>query len=218
MAISVRKGRALKRKLETGVRAFAWYAGWVGAFALALCGLLWLAPASTWDGALGLKASHWPVYTLVALVTAGLLGWNFVESGQDRIEKRVGRGVSAVLFVVLPLFCLASTLWPDALSREIGTGRDHPVWLFVRWYPPLCTIACAAVFLSWKSRPRKRVYWDRGLGYALLLAPYAVLFAVLELGVRLQWLDASHRETIDALGSAAIVLQIVLTFFVSAGD
>lgn len=218
MAISVRKGKALKRKFDAAVRWFAWHAGWAGAFALALCGLLWLAPRDTWDGIAGLRADNWPVYAMVALVTSSLLGWSFVNIGQDRVQKRVGKGVSAVAFVVLPLFCLANTLWPDALAGEIGNDRQHPVWLFVRWYPPLVTMLCAAVFLGWKSRPRKRVYWDRGAGYALLLAPYALLFAVLELGVHLDWVNQAHRQTVDALGSSAIVLQIVVAFFISAGD
>ncbi len=219
MAISVRKGRALKRRFDAGVRSFAWYTGWVGAAGFALCGLLWLAPQSAWDGTLGLRASQWPVYAIVTLVAASLLGWSFVNIGQDRLEKRIGRGLSALCFVVLPLFCLANTLWPAAMTSEIGTDhRHHPVWLFVRWYPPLVTMTCAGVFLAWKSKPRKRVYLDRALGFAVLLAPYAILFAVMELGVHLDWLDESRRRTLDALGSAAIVLQIVVAFFISATD
>ncbi|MBE7490928.1 MAG: hypothetical protein HS108_04125 [Planctomycetes bacterium] len=218
MAISVRKGKTLKRRFDAAARWLAWHVGWAGAVALTLCGLLWLAPAESWDGVAGLRASHWPVYAMVALMTASLLGWSFVEAGQDRIEHRVGKGVSAVLFVVLPVFCLACTLWPGALEREIGPDRGHPLWLAVRWYPPLLTMLCAAVFLTWKSRPRRRVYWDRGAGYALLLAPYALLFAVLELGVRWQWLSDAHGRTLSELGSAAIVLQIVAAFVIGAAD
>jgi hypothetical protein len=44
------------------------------------------------------------------------------------------------------------------------------------------------------------------------------LFAALELGVYLSWLDESWRETLVALGSTAIVLQLVLAFFISAPD
>jgi len=218
MAVSVRKARALKRKFDAGVRTFAWYAGWLGAVSLALCGLLWLAPPSSWDGAAGLRAENWPIYAMLSLITASLLGWSFVNMGQDRLQKRLGKSVSAVLFVILPLFCLANTLWPAALESEIGASHSHPVWIFIRWYPPLATIGCAAVFLSWKSRPRKRVYWDRGAGYALLLAPYALLFAVLELGVHLDWVSAAHRETLSKLGNLALVLQIVVAFFISAGE
>lgn len=218
MAISVRKGRALKRKFDAAVRTFAWYTGWAGAVALALCGLLWLAPADSWDGLLGLDAQRWPLYAMIALVASSLLGWSFVNIGQDRVQNRVGKGLSAVAFVVLPLFCLANTLWPAALASEIGNDRQHPVWLFIRWYPPLVTMVCTAVFLTWKSKPRKRVYLDRGAGYALLLAPYALLFAVLELGVHLNWLDSARQETLEALGSSAIVLQIVIAFFISASD
>lgn len=210
-----RRLRALKRRFDAVVVAIAWYAGWAGLAALLGLLALRVLPAGAWDIMPGLRAEHWPVYAMVALITAGLLGFSLVNRGQDRIKKRLGSTMSAIVFAMLPLLCLAATLWA-LYAREQPSGG--PWWLFVRWYPPVVTILCAATFLAWKARPRKHVYVERGFGYALLLAPYALLFATLELGVQFSWLDESWRETLTALGSTAIVLQLVLAFFISTPD
>lgn len=216
---SYRAVRALKQRLDTVVRGIAWLVGWLGAALLLVCGLLYMLPNAAWDGRFGLRADQWPMFAMVALILASLLGWGFVNQGQDRVQKKLGRPASIVLFLALPVACLLATLWPERVEAITG-ARDarHPLWFCVRWYPPLVTVSCAMVFLAWKSRPRRHVYWDRGLGYVLLLTPYALLFAVLELGVHMQWLDASRRETLHALGSAALVLQVVLAFFIGAPD
>lgn len=205
-----RRLRALKRRFDAALVAFAWYAGWLGVSALAACLLVAALPNALWDGLFGLQAESWPLYAMISLMVAGLLGFSLVNQGQDRIKRLAGPVMSALLFAILPLGCLAVSLWPE--------WADGGIRLFARWYPPAITVLCAAVFLAWKARPRKHVYLERGLGYALLLAPYALLFATMELGLHMNWLDDSRRETITQLGSAAIVLQVVLAFFIGGTE
>ena len=213
-----RNARALKKRFDAFVRELAFWGGWAGIGLCLLCGLLWLLPESSWDGVLGLTAGSLPVYTVLALALAALAGWRFVNAGQDRITRRVGRNVGRVAFVALPLACLAIGWFLEPVSRWTGfEPPSHPFWIVVRWYPPVAALVCAAVFLAWKSRPRRNVLWDRGLWYALLLLPYALLFATLELGLHVDWFEAQHRETVRSLGSHAIILQLLLAYFVG-GD
>lgn len=75
----------------------------------------------------------------------------------------------------------------------------------------------AAVFLGWKAKPRRYVYLDRALGYALLFTPYALLFAYLALGVYLGWIDDALHQTLASAGGYALVLQLVFAYFIG-GD
>ena len=215
---SIRKASRAKKSFDGLVQAVAWYSGWVGFGLLLLCGLLWLLPIETWDGVLALQADRLPLYTLIALLMASLLGWRLVNFGEDRLKRNFGRHVNLVLFVILPVACILAE-WLQAHVTD-ATGMqppNHPFWLFVRWYPIVLISVCAVVFLLWKSRPRKRVYFDRGVGYVILLTPYALLFAFLELGLRLDWLDTHMRETFSAAGQYTIALQLIVAYFIG-GD
>lgn len=215
---SIRKASRAKKSFDRGVQAFAWYAGWVGFGLLVLCGLLWLLPRDAWDGVLALKARSLPLYTLVALLMASLLGWRLVNLGEDRLKRNFGKQVNLVLFVILPIGCILAELLQSHVADSTGMQPpDHPFWLFVRWYPIALICVSAGVFLMWKSRPRKRVYFDRGVGYVMLLTPYALLFAFLELGLRMDWLDTHLRETFSAAGQYTIALQLVVAYFIG-GD
>lgn len=214
---AARSLRARKRAFDDSVKAGSWWVGWFGMGLLALVGLLWLIPHSVWDGTLGLRAERLPVYTMVAMLLASLVGWLYVNKGEDRIKKQLGRHVNLALFVVLPLACMAAGLLQDWLMRQTDWPQGHPFWLFVHWYPSLLVVVCAAVFLAWKAKPRKHVYLDRGLGYTLLFLPYALLFAFLVLRVRLDFVGESMQETMAAMGRYALVGQLVIAYFIG-GD
>ena len=212
MAASIRKARTLKRRFDAGVRLAAWYAGWCGFALLAGCALLWLLPDDLWDGTLGLKHKQWPLYTMIALLTASLVGWCYINNGQDRIKDRAGKLIGALMFLVLPLACMALDLLRDHLPFEAAA----PVWFFVRWYPPALIILCAAVFLLWKAKPRKHVYLERGLGFAVLFLPYALLFTYMALGVHVDWIDGPMHETLAQAGAYALVIQLVCAHFIGS--
>lgn len=215
---SARSARARKRAFDNAVKAFAWYAGWVGMALLAIVGLLWLLPRDSWDGMAGLDAAHLPIYTLVALLMASLVGWWYINKGEDRIKQRIGRTLHIVAFVVVPLACMAAGFLQATIADATNMQPPgHPFWLFVRWYPPVLVLICAAVFLAWKARPRRHVYLDRGLGYALLFLPYALLFAYLAADVYVDWLDDSLHDTLASAGGYAIVMQLVFAYFIG-GD
>jgi hypothetical protein len=208
---SARKVSARKKAFDAFVKTLAWYVGWVGMILLAACGVLWLAP-----GALGgVTAERLPMYTMGAILMASFVGWLYVNKGQDRIKKHLGRAVNIVLFLLIPTACMIAGFAQDPIVDATGWQPPaHPFWLVVHWYPIALVIVCAAVFLGWKSKPRKHVYLDRGAGYALLFAPYALLFVYLSLGVHLDWVEASMRETLTAMGQYAIAIQLIMTFFI----
>lgn len=212
---SIRKARRTKRRFDEFVENVAWYSGWCGLALLLACGLLWLIPHDLWDGTLSLRDDRLPIYTVVALMLASLVGWGYVNSGEDRIRRRVGRPVDLTLFVILPLVCILAGLLQGWLADQTGMRPpDHPFWLFVRWYPPLIVAVSALAFLLWKSRPRKRLYFDRALGYALLLTPYALMFAFLELQLRLDWINQPMQETLNSLGRYSLSAQLIVAYFV----
>ncbi|MBX3458520.1 MAG: hypothetical protein KF696_00990 [Planctomycetes bacterium] len=215
---AARSARARKRAFDKLVKAFAWYTGWFGMALLALCGLLWLIGPEHVDGMLGLRAAHMPLYTMTALIAASLLGWWYINKGEDRIKQHIGRTAGLVLFVILPLACMAAGLLQAHVADSTGWHPPgHPFWLIVRWYPPLLVMVSAAVFLGWKAKPRRYVYLDRALGYALLFTPYALLFAYLALGVYLGWIDDALHQTLASAGGYALVLQLVFAYFIG-GD
>lgn len=215
---SIRKAKRFKRRFDGSVESFAWYVGWFGVALLAACVALWAVPERHWDGWLNLKAARLPVYTMVSLLCASLVGWRYVNMGEDRLSRMFGRQFSLWVFLVVPMFCLVSELVSGPIADATGMHPlDHPFWQFVRWYPPVVIALCGLTFLMWKSKPRKRVYFDRGAGYALLLVPYALLFAFMHLGVRLEWLDESMRETLSSLGQWSVALQLVVAYFVKSG-
>ncbi len=212
---TARDAKAFKRTFDALVRTLAWYVGWFGMFALIALGMLWLLPREQWQHVL--PPDRLATCTVIALLFASLVGWSYVNQGEDRIRRRIGKQANLVAFVVVPIACLLAELLARPISDATGMHPPHhPFWVFVRWYPPALIVLSAAVFMLWKSKPRKRVYFDRGVGYAVLLTPYALLFAYMVVGVYVDWLDRSLHETLAPAGGYAIAIQLVMAYFVGS--
>ena len=152
---------------------------------------------------------------MMSLALASLLGWTCVHDGQGRIQRRLPRAVAALLFVVLPIGCaLLSLAGPRRIESWGGPAPSHWIWPCVRWYGPVAVVANLVAFVTWKARGR----YGRGAWFALLIAPYAALFAYLVFGVDVAGLDEAHHATMSALGSWAVALQLALAFFVGGRD
>jgi hypothetical protein len=191
------------------VRTAARVLGWLGILLLAACWLLAVTPDQGWPG--WLDPTHLPIYVSLSLVLACMLGWAFVEEGQEHIERAVGAVVSVALFVVLPVACAAlGVLASNPFGIGWGPPPTHWVHPLARWYGPSLVVVSLVVFLRRKSRAGRA----RGVWFGLLVAPYVALFAWLVLGVRVGGLDEAHEATVHSLGAWAIALQLALAFFV----
>jgi hypothetical protein len=212
---TARNAKAFKRTFDTVVRTLAWYVGWAGMFVLIALGMLWLLPQQHWQHVL--PPDRLPVYTVVALLFASLVGWSYVNQGEDRIRRRIGKQPNLVAFVIIPIACLLAEVLARPIAEATGMQPPHhPFWIFVRWYPPALIALSAAVFMLWKSKPRKRIYLDRGIAYAALLTPYALLFAYMVVGVYVDWLDQPMHETLAPAGGYAIAIQLVMAYFIGS--
>ncbi|MCG3133241.1 MAG: hypothetical protein HMLKMBBP_00366 [Planctomycetes bacterium] len=204
---------AIPKRIDDRVRPFAQAAGWAGIAALAACLALRGASADAWP--FGLGPSDFPVCVTVSLVAASLLGWSFMQEGQARIERAVGRGASLALFVFAPLAAAAAG-WIEHRSELPDETRRawSAAFAAARWYAPAVVAAGLVAFFVRGTRVRAlRTAWR-----ATLALPYAALLAALVFGVRLPWvgdeLRAALGETLGSLGTGAVALQIVLAWFV----
>jgi hypothetical protein len=181
-----------------------------GAFGILMllgCGVLAWTPASNWPSRLSPQLL--PIYLMVSLTMASLLGWTFVNDGQARIARWMPKPVAALFFVVLPVICAVLGLVGEEFVRSYA-GPDRPwVWLVVHWYGPVLIVLNLLAFHSWKSDGK-----GNGVLFFLLVLPYLALLCFLVFGVRIEALDSVHRTTLAALGSWALALQLVLAFFV----
>lgn len=204
----IEQAATIPKRLDARIQPFAVAAGWCG-----VAGLLWLAwlsrqPSGDWP--FGMERARLAVYVTVALVMASLLGWSFMQQGQAKIERRIGRGAALWLFGILPVAAAAITLAdqhlaiPDAERAEWST-----VFLVARWYSPAAVVASLWMFLEGKSRRAPQF----ALHLALLL-PFAALLGAVVFGFHVPFVDESLRETLRTLGAGAIALQILLAWFV----
>lgn len=199
------------------------YPGARVAGALGLCVLaVWAAlrfalPAERWEQAL--DPDHLPVLLAIGLCAASLLGWASMSEGLRRVRARLGRPPCSVLFVLLPMLCAVLTLLSaqEWIAPEEWPGAALVV-PFLRWYPPALVVLFVAVNLTAIARDEQRGGPRAALGEAALCIPYALLLLAFVLGT---WASAELRdsleETIEAMGSGAIVLQVGLAWFISAG-
>jgi hypothetical protein len=202
----------LKSEVDAFVRPAARVAGAAGIAMLAGCGVLAATPREEWPA--WLSPERLPVYVMVSLAVASLLGWTFVSDGQSRIRRRLGARVSLWAFVVLPIsFAILGLVGAGPVSAVGGPAPSHWFWRVVRWYGPVLVVVSLVAFLTWKSRGR----YGRGAWFVLLITPYAALFADLVLHLRVAALEEAHGTAVRALGSWAVTLQLALAFFVG-GD
>ena len=198
----------LPRRLDAKVEPVAAAIGWVGVVAIAALAVLAFLPDDTWP--FGMERARLPIYGTIALVLASLLGWTFMQNGQARIERRIGRRASLWAFAILPLVAAIVTF---AVEHAFVAGATHGTWsvvvLTARWYAPTAVVVSVAAFLSAKSGRRRTL-----LVYVALLAPFGALVLALVFGFRLPFIDASLHETLRSLGSGAVALQILLAWFV----
>ena len=200
----------VKSKIGEAVRPTARVLGALGVGLLVGCGVLALTPPDAWPR--GLAPRLLPVYTMVSLTIASLLGWCFVSDGQKRISRRLPESVAAFAFVAMPIVCAILGLFGERVVTSMTNARWP--WHVVHWYGPVLVVLNLVAFLTWKSRGRS----GRGVWFALLVAPYAALFAYFVFGVRISGIDGVHHTTLAALGSWALALQLVLSFFVGGGE
>jgi hypothetical protein len=202
----------VKSKFEEFIRPTARFLGFVGLAMLVGCLVLSTTPREEWPA--HLAPARLPTYVMISLAVASLLGWTCVHDGQTRIRRSIGKQLSLILFVALPIaFAYLGLLGAARVATVGGPGPGHWMWTLVRWYGPTCVLASLVSFLSWKSRGRTM----RGAWFAFLVAPYAVLLAYLVFGFRFPSIDDAHHEALTSLGSWALALQLTLGFFVGGG-
>ncbi len=180
-------------------------AGWLGVAALCVLTPLWLSR----------RDEQTTVWLVSALLAASLVGWRNVNEGQNALSRAIGPGLGMFIFFWLPLACGAASLFEARLVEATGfAAPDHPFWLFVRWFPPLTVMVCAAAYLKRQALPRSRVHFWRGIGSIVLLLPYALLFAYLVLHMSVEPLEGPLHETMAQVGRYSIIVQILLMYFV----
>lgn len=179
--------------------------GWLGVAALGAVTPLWLSR----------RDEQTTVWLVSALLAASLVGWRNVNEGQNALSRAIGPGLGMFIFFWLPLACGAASLFEARLVEATGfAAPDHPFWLFVRWFPPLTVMVCAAAYLKRQALPRSRVHFWRGIGSIVLLLPYALLFAYLVLHMSVEPLEGPLHETMAQVGRYSIIVQILLMYFV----
>ncbi|CAG0950880.1 hypothetical protein PLCT2_00187 [Planctomycetaceae bacterium] len=197
--------RRAKERFDAGVMRLASLVGWIGVAALCVLTPLWLSR----------RDEQSTIWLVSALLAASLVGWRNVNEGQNALSRAIGPGLGMFIFFWLPLCCGAASLFEERLVEATGfAAPDHPFWLFVRWFPPLTVMVCAAAYLKRQALPRSRVHFWRGVGSIVLLLPYALLFAYLVLHLSVEPLEGPLHETLAQVGRYSIIVQILLMYFV----
>ncbi len=215
VSAALHKVQAGAERLEAASAALALWGGGLGIAALVACGVLALLPPERWPGLL--DPDRWSTYLVVSVVVASLAGWGIIQQGMLRLRQALGPVVGGLLFVVLPVVCGALELLAGNDVVDLSTWPGSP-WLghLVRWYSPGLVAATLVAYGTWKARPREPGRFGRGLGLALVVAPYVLLMASLTFGVDAPWLNGPLGDAVEELGGGALAAQLVLAFLVSA--
>ncbi len=195
----------------------AWTIGAVGLMALVSCGMLAAVPEDNWPEAL--EFDHLPLYAVGSLAAASLLGWGCMQRGLGAVRRRIGWQVGGWLFVLLPVVCAGFVLAEGRWLRLEEWSHGRELGLFVRWYPAALVVLALGAFVlaELRSGGEEGAGWQRALWSLLLIAPYVLLMGTLVLGVEAPWLSETMQESLAELGSGAIVLQVAIGYFLSAG-
>jgi hypothetical protein len=203
----------VRSKLEAFVRPTARVLGAVGIAMLVGCAVLAARAPEEWPSEL--SPQRLPVYVMISLATASLLGWTFVHDGQTRIRRAVGKPVSLVAFAIVPIaLAYLGFVGPTRVASWGGPPPWHWTWTFVKWYGPTLVVLSLVAFVTWKARGR----YGRGAWFLFLVAPYAALLAFLVFGIPLPGIDEAHHATLVSLGGWSVALQLALAFFVGGKD
>lgn len=207
-----------RERTNAAILPLARAVGLLGLLALAACGGLLAVPEGSRPVAV--DDDRLAFLSMLALALASLLGWGCMQLGLARLRGAVGWRVGGYLFVLAPLLCATAGL-------VVGqTDLVHPAslpghatwWPVVRFYPPVVVVTAIAAFVTSRAAEGEGAGRVARGGWALVsVAPYALLIAVLAFGVRVDWVSDSLEDTLDELGSWALVLQLVLAFFVGGG-
>ncbi|HBP21822.1 MAG TPA: hypothetical protein DEA08_29060 [Planctomycetes bacterium] len=191
--------------------------GVAGMFALLGCGVLASIPHERWPS--GLNPEQLPVYLTTSLIAASLLGWGCMQSGLGRMREAIGWTVGGWLLVLLPLVCAVLVLL--ASKEVISSLEQWPLapWSgrLLRWYPPTLMVIALGVYLwvQWGKAKKGEDRLVRRAGATVLVLPYVALISVLVFGVDSPLLNDSLSEVIEWLGGSAVVVQLVLAYFIS---
>jgi hypothetical protein len=196
--------------------------GVLGCLALAACAVLWAVPEDNWPGllteTLGLVPARLPVYAVASLIAASLLGWHCMQQGVREMRKAVGWQIGGYLFVLMPLACGVLALLSSRGLVRIQTWPYAPyVIQFVRYYPIVLVVLALATFVAWKVRDEEENQFGRFLVFGLMVGPYALLMSFLIFGFQSALLSGPIKATASDLGSHAIIIQVTLAYFLSAG-
>jgi len=219
---AVAGAQSARERLNTFLKPIAKGVGFGGLGALAGCFVLWAIREELWPPFL--DPDHLPVYVMVSLVAASLMGWGCMLDGLVVLRRKVGWKLGGWLFVLAPLVCAVFGLLAGQEVIAPGEWGQWGGWALVvaTWYTPLVVTACLlAYFLTeadLRDGDRKRVA-KRSAWSLLLIAPYAFLLAAMVFGVDPDFLELEleledHLEdTVEELGSWAIVLQVAFAYF-----
>lgn len=208
----------LRERLNGVIYPAARVVGGLGLVVLAVwAALRFVVSPEVW--AAHLDAARLPVLLALGLVAASLLGWASMSEGLRRVRGRLGQPLSSALFVLVPMLCALLSLLTAAEWIEPAEWPGGPGLVpFLRFYPPGLVVLFVAVNLIAIGRDERRGGARAALGEAALCIPYGLLLIAFVLG---SWASAELRdsleETIEALGAGAIVLQVGLAWFISAG-
>lgn len=205
-----------RERLNGALLPWAWRIGWVGMSALVVCAVLWIIDEERWPE--GLEGDLLPYYALASLVAASLLGWGCMQVGMRRIREAVGGRIGRWMFVLAPLVCAVLVLLQVREVIDMATWQGgESIALVARWYPPTLVALGLLSYLTRKlDEDQEPGRYERGAWLVLLLAPYAFLMAHVVVRVDVPWLSESLEDTLDEVGTTAIVIQIVLAYFVSS--
>lgn len=215
---AARTALTLPERLRRALVPFAFWIGWLGVAGLIGCGVLALTEPESWPAAL--EPDRLPLYAVLSLCVASLIGWGCVQDGETRVRRTVGRPTALVLFVVLPLACAAVSFLDTHLLGGAIAERPGGAWVlaFARWYTPALVAISLVAFLSWRTRPRQRIYVSRGAWFVVLVSPYALLLAVLLFDLPAPWVEEPVEDTLGTLGESSVAAHLIVGYFLGDGS
>lgn len=212
----VERVQTSRERLNAWLLPWAWRIGWLGMAGLSVCAGLAVIDEDHWPAAL--DPDLLPYYAVVCLVAASLVGWGCMQLGVRRVRGLVGQRLGGWLFVLAPLVCAVLVLLQvrEVVDMSAWPGGDVLV-PFTRWYPPaLVALGLGSYLVRRVGDDREPGRLERGGWLLLLLAPYVVITAHVVGRVDVPWLAESLEDTLDEVGTAALVVQLVLAYFVSS--